>query len=205
MKTAFEFRLPLPLEPGVRMRLRGPPLTDDDLFDLCQRHDIWRFEREADGQLTVESPKGGMDGLRIVALNYPIARWSHEAGDRFGVALGSNCGFFLPNGAMRTPISAWVSRQQWDGIPNAEREGFLYLCPYFVAEMKTLGLQRSELEAIMAEYRDNGCQIGLLIDPAARAVHVYRPGKPAQHLFDPDEVPGDPELPGFVLKTQRIF
>ena len=57
----------------------------------------------------------------------------------------------------------------------------------------------------LEEYIANGCQLGWLIDPSKKQVHVYRPGQPAQVLDDPQTVSGDPELPGFVLDLEPVW
>jgi Uma2 family endonuclease len=57
----------------------------------------------------------------------------------------------------------------------------------------------------MDEYIANGCQLGWLIDPEGRQVHVYRPGQPVQLLDGPQSVRGDPELPGFTLDLRPVW
>ncbi len=58
----------------------------------------------------------------------------------------------------------------------------------------------------MDEYLACGARLGQLIDPVARTVYVYRPGQAAPTVLnDPETVPCDPELPGFVLDARAIF
>ena len=57
----------------------------------------------------------------------------------------------------------------------------------------------------MDEYRDNGAQLGWLIDPIERVVYVYRPGETTERLDAPQEVSGEPVLPGFVLRLEHIW
>jgi Uma2 family endonuclease len=57
----------------------------------------------------------------------------------------------------------------------------------------------------MQEYIDNGARLGWLIDPENRHIYIYRPNAPVERLDDPTTVPGDPELPGFVLDAQSVF
>lgn len=52
----------------------------------------------------------------------------------------------------------------------------------------------------------NGAQLGWLIDPYRRQVHIYRPGLDVEVLDSPETVSGDPVMPGFVFQVrQRIF
>ncbi|GAB4454777.1 MAG: hypothetical protein OHK0029_09850 [Armatimonadaceae bacterium] len=57
----------------------------------------------------------------------------------------------------------------------------------------------------MGEYSENGMILGWLIDPQNRRVYVYRPGQESEILENPASVSAEPQLPGFVLKTARIF
>ena len=57
----------------------------------------------------------------------------------------------------------------------------------------------------MREYIDNGAQLGWLIDPIEKKVHVYRPQAPVEILDNPAEISGEPLLKGFVLKLAGIF
>lgn len=51
----------------------------------------------------------------------------------------------------------------------------------------------------MREYIANGAQLGWLIDPVEKKVHVYTPLADVACLEDPAQVSGDPVLPGFVV------
>lgn len=57
----------------------------------------------------------------------------------------------------------------------------------------------------MQEYLDNGVQLGWLIDPLEKRVHVYRPDQPVKILDDPEQVRGDPLLPDFVLSVCELW
>ena len=57
----------------------------------------------------------------------------------------------------------------------------------------------------MEEYRENGAQLGWLLDPTSKSVHVYRPGAAVELLTNPSSVSGEPLLRGFVLEVPRIW
>lgn len=61
------------------------------------------------------------------------------------------------------------------------------------------------LQEKMAEYIDNGAQLGWLIDPFEKRVYVYRPGLTTQTFEDPVTLDGEPTLAGFVLQLSRIW
>lgn len=61
------------------------------------------------------------------------------------------------------------------------------------------------LQKNMEEYIENGAELGWLIDPYERKVHIYRTNQKVEILHNPDNVSGDPTLPGFVLKMSVIW
>jgi Uma2 family endonuclease len=62
-----------------------------------------------------------------------------------------------------------------------------------------------ELQDKMAEYLTNGARLGWLIDPIERVVYVYRPGEVVKRLETPEEISGEPVLPGFVLNLAAVW
>ncbi len=179
------------------------PRTDDELFELCARNPELRIERDAKGDLIVMTPAGAGSSHRSLEVATALGTWAKRDGS--GIAFDSSGGFILPNDSMRSPDASWVVRSRLADIPPDAREKFLPLCPDFVVEIKSPSDRLATLQAKMEEYRDNGARLGWLIDPHARRVHVYRPGREAEALEAPETVSGDPELPGFVLDLEPVW
>jgi Uma2 family endonuclease len=57
----------------------------------------------------------------------------------------------------------------------------------------------------MEEYIANGAELGWLIDPLERKVHIYRPGLASEILNDPETVSGEPLLKDFVLEVRSLW
>lgn len=93
---------------------------------------------------------------------------------------------------------------RWNALTPEQRKKFAPLCPDFVIELRSPNDSLEELEAKMAEYIASGAQLGWLVDPEERRVHVYRP-RAAGVLDAPTSVSGEPELPGFVLDLRSIW
>jgi Uma2 family endonuclease len=178
-------------------------LTDDQLFELCQLNRDWRIEYTAQGELIVMPPTGGETSNRNAELTYQVQAWTRR--DQAGVAFDSSGGFKLPNGATRSPDAAWVRRSRLAGLTREQKQKFLPLCPDFVIELRS---PTDNLQAVldkMQEYLDNGAQLGWLLDPLTRRVHVYLPQRSPEILEAPSTVSADPLLPGFVLDLQKIW
>jgi Uma2 family endonuclease len=178
-------------------------LTDDQLFELCQLNRDWRIEYTAQGELIVMPPTGGETSNRNAELTYQVQAWTRR--DQAGVAFDSSGGFKLPNGATRSPDAAWVRRSRLAGLTREQKQKFLPLCPDFVIELRS---PTDNLQAVldkMQEYLDNGAQLGWLLDPLTRRVHVYLPQRPPEILDAPNTLSADPLLPGFVLDLRKIW
>jgi Uma2 family endonuclease len=206
MTISLDFGPDVKLDPSMRLRLRMPALSDEELFEVCQRNEVWRFEREPNGDLLARPLLGGTTGLRVAALNTQLCLWAEETGA--GVVFGPTVGMRLPNGAMRSPSTAWLSATRWGALRPDEREGFLPWCADFVAEIVSPFDDRGELLDKMLEYREFGARLGWLIDPATRTVDIFRPREPVRtlaeitHLMERQE---EAVLPGFVLDLRRIW
>jgi Uma2 family endonuclease len=178
-------------------------LTDGQLFELCQLNGDWRIEYTAQGELIVMPPTGGETGNRNAEITFQVQSWARS--DQTGIAFDSSSGFKLPNGATRSPDAAWVRRSHLAGLTREQKQKFLPLCPDFVIELRSPADNLQALQDKMQEYMDNGAQLGWLIDPLTRRVHVYFPQRPPQILESPSTVPAEPLLPSFALDLQKIW
>jgi Uma2 family endonuclease len=178
-------------------------LSEDEFFDFCQQNEDWWFERTTDGELVIMPPAGPETSSRNARLTRLLGNWAEEDGS--GVYFESSAGFTLAGGAVRAPDAAWMKRERWERLSDEQRERFAPICPDFVAELRSRSDSLELLKSKMLEYRANGAQLGWLIDPLERKVHVYRPGEEVVRLDDPKEISGDPVLPGFVLDLQKVW
>jgi Uma2 family endonuclease len=190
--------------PAIALRL-APLFTldDDQLFAFCQLNRDLRIERDAEGVLVLMAPVGGASSARNLELSRQLANWAQRDGS--GVAFDSSVGFVLPNGAMRSPDAAWVRRERWAALSVDQRDKFPPVCPDFVVELRSPSDRLANLQRRVRELVRNGAQLGWLIDPGRRTVHVYRPGETVHTLIAPRTVSAEPLLPGFVLELEHIL
>ena len=111
----------------------------------------------------------------------------------------------LTDGTRAEPDLSWLSPEQVAGFgPVLPRT--VTVCPAFVGEIMSETDRLPPLQRKMERYMANGAQLGWLIDPYRRRVHVYRPGVDVEVLKDPETVSADPVMAGFVFEVrQRIF
>ena len=178
-------------------------LTDAQFLQLCRDNRDLRFELTAGGELIIMPPTGSITGWRNADINYQLTAWAKRDGS--GLTFDSSTGFKLPNGAKRSPDAAWIRRDRWDALTEQEKEGFAPICPDFVLELRSADDSLSALQDKLSEYIDNGAQLGWLIDPKDKRVYVYRPGHSVECLEQPEAVPGETILPGFVLSLKGLW
>ena len=178
-------------------------LTDDQFYDLCRANHELRFERTATGEILIMPPTGTETGRRNFNLTYQLAKWVEQDGTGYG--FDSSTAFKLPGGATRSPDASWIVRERYDALTDEEKEKFSPICPDFVAELRSRTDALAELQGKMEEYVANGARLGWLIDPLERKVYVYEPGAPVVVLESPEQVAGDPVLPGFTLRLAEIW
>jgi Uma2 family endonuclease len=178
-------------------------LSNDGLFDLCRKNRDLRIERNAGGELIIMPPAGGETGDRESEIIMQLRLWAKRDGT--GKTFSSSTGFTLLNGAMRSPDSAWVPLSKWNKLTAKQRKKFAPVCPDFVLELRSPSDNLKALQEKMEEYRENGAELGLLVDPERKRVHVYRRGKKPKILKEPRDVDCGPELPGFVLDLTEIW
>jgi Uma2 family endonuclease len=178
-------------------------LTDEQFFQLCQKHRDLKFERTGSGELIIMSPTGGNTGKRNVKLTTQLDIWNTRT--QLGEVFDSSTGFKLPNGADRSPDAAWVRMERWQALTAEQQERFVPLCPDFVVELMSPSDALESVRQKMVEYRDNGAQLGWLINRRQRQVEIYRPGQPPECLDAPETLSGEAVLPGFVLDLTPIW
>jgi len=194
---------PLPIEPFLTVDFSSIRVSPEQFQALCRDNPDLRLELTAEGELIVMPPTGSKTGLRNSTLAVRVGEWSERDGS--GVAFDSSAGCTLPNKAIRSPDASWVKRERWELLSKEDQESFAPLCPDFVVELRSPGARLHDLKEKMAEYMENGAQLGLLIDPFERRVYVNRQHHEVEILDEPESVSGEPELKGLVLDMKGFW
>lgn len=198
-------RVLVPVESSpVLIRMRPVfEMTDEKFFEFCQLNRDLRIERTAEGDLVIMPPAGGETGSRNAKLTMQLGVWARRDGT--GVAFDSSTGYNLPNGATRAPDASWVRSSRLLNLTAEQKQRFLPLCPDFLIELCSPSDRLSDVKVKMQEFIDNGAELGWLLDPSSRRVYVYRPDTSIAALDNPEQISGDPLLPGFVLDLREIW
>lgn len=174
-------------------------VSDDELRELSHENPGYQFERDREGRLVV-SPTGGQSGRRSAEILAHLRNWAELR--NAGPVFDSSTGFRLPDGSLRSPDAAWISKERWESLSEEERDGFPPLCPDAVFEVRSRGDSVEELRAKLRAYAENGARVAVMIDPYNRSVDVLSlsgVARPDYGLVDLGT-----ELPGFKLDLRSL-
>ncbi|HEY9812975.1 MAG TPA: Uma2 family endonuclease [Candidatus Sericytochromatia bacterium] len=178
-------------------------LTHEQFIELAIANRDLQLERTEKGELIVMPPTGGETGNRNSDCSGQLWLWNRQT--KLGKTFDSSTGFYLPNGADRSPDAAWVSNERWNALTKEQQQGFVPLCPDFVMELRSKNDNLEPLRTKMKEYIANGARLGWLIDPKNKGVEIYRQNQDVEVLDNPVTLPGEKVLPGFILDLSEVW
>ena len=200
--ATYPLYLPTNFAP-ILMRHEKGRFTAADFAVFAAENPDLRLEMNSEGEMIVMMPVGPVGSNRNANLAAELVVWARR--DNSGLAFDATAGFTLQNGAQRSPDASWIRRTRWDALTTEEQETFSPICPDFVVELRSRTDRLKQLKKKMDEYLANGAQLGWLIDPIKKRVHIYRPDTPVEILDNPVELSGEPLLKGFTLKLAGIL
>ena len=169
--------------------------TDDEFYDFCQANRDLRLERNANGEIIIMSPTGGLTGKKNSSITSRLWIWNDEA--QLGEVFNSSTGFLLPNGAMRSPDAAWVKQSRWDALSYNEQEKIPPHCPDFIVEQISPSDTQKASQQKKDEWMANGCRMGWLIYPKEEKACVYHDNKIESIIGFDQTLIGGTVLPDF--------
>jgi Uma2 family endonuclease len=180
-----------------------PPLSDEEFEKLCEKSEFAFVERTKEGTILMNAPAGGAtsDGNREITTQ--LSNWWKA--HRRGRAFDSSAGFFLPDGSMLNPDAAYVTAEQLTGLTRDDFAHFLRLAPAFVIELRSASDRLTGVQQKMEAWIANGVQLGWLVDPYGKSVHIYEPGAAAPCIENGVQVAGSGPVAGFVLDLEEVW
>ena len=161
------------------------------------------MEQEADGTITFLGPVGRKSGNRENQINAVLTmyEWEHP-----GESFSSSTGFRLPDGSLRSPDAAYVSREKLDTIPEEEQDKYLRVVPDFVVEIRSRTDILKDLEGKMRDtWIANGVRLAWLVDVDEDKLWIYRADHSVELVTPLDRVvSGEEVLPGFTFDLQLL-
>jgi Uma2 family endonuclease len=147
-------------------------LNDDEFYELCQKNQHLKLEKNPDGTVIIMPNTGGKTGERNIEINTELNLYKRKI--KSGHVFDSSTAFIFPNGATRSPDTAWVSDKLWDTLTDEQQEKFPKISPEFVVELMSPSDKLKDAKLKMLEYIDNGVLLAWLINPSEEEIHIYR-------------------------------
>lgn len=173
-------------------------LTIDELEKLQATHPDYRMEL-VDGEVTIMSPSGYEADEVSTELAAQIRNGVRPR--QLGRVTGSSAGFILPNADTRAPDVSFVKAERLRRSPRS----FAELAPDLMVEVKSPTDKLTKLRSKIQDFLAMGTQVGILIDPEARCVEVYRAGDEVILLGDGDRLAVPDLLPGWEVAVADLW
>ncbi len=181
----------------------GLTFTDDEFFAFCQKNPELNIERDKHQNLIIMSPSGSLSDHFSHLFSAELEFWNRK--NKQGIVFGSSSGFTLPDGSMKSPDSAWISKGKWDRLTREQKMKFAPVCPEFVVEVKSPSDSLNELKKKMKEWMKNGVKLGWLIDIEEQRAYIYNESANEKIIqgFD-KKLSGENVLPGFEFDLAQL-
>lgn len=154
------------------------------------------------GELIMMTPEGFEHGCIAAALCSRLSVFVRQ--EKLGLVTGAKTGFQIRRDpdTVRAPDVGFVRAER---VPPTRTRGFFQGPPDLAVEVLSPDDRASEVLAKVNDWLAAGCLAVWVVDPAKRAVSVYR--KEAQTITwgTADELSGGDLLPGFRLPVGEIF
>ncbi|MEK6616600.1 MAG: Uma2 family endonuclease [Bacteroidota bacterium] len=182
---------------------RSARLSEEQFFMLCADNNELRIERDKNKNILLMSPTGAFTGRSHSDIMRQLANWNYTY--KLGEVFDSSSGFTLPNGAIRAPDAAWISRERWAKVPQHDKERFAHICPDFIIEVRSKSDSLKQQQEKMEEWMENGCRLGWLIDLEHKTTYRYKPGRKVIKQSFIKRMSGENVLPEFELNLKEII
>jgi Uma2 family endonuclease len=180
-----------------------PPLNDAEFERLCEGCEFGSVERTTEGTIIVNPPAGGMTSSGNNEISRQLGNWWIQ--HRRGRVFDSSGGFFLPDTSVLNPDAAYVTALQLERLKRDDLARFLRLAPAFVLELLSASDSLAKTAKKMEAWMANGVEVGWLVDPYAREVHIYEAGAAAPRIEKGTHAAGSGPVEGFVLDPAEVW
>ena len=120
---------------------------------------------------------------------------------RIGRVTGSSAGFTLPDSNTRAPDVSFVRAERLRRAPRS----FAQLAPDLMVEVKSPSDSVDDLEKKIANFLQQGTQVGILVNPEDCTVRVFRSGEEVVTLRDGDRLAIPDLLPGWSVAVSELW
>ena len=189
--------------PPVRVNV-GVPVTTGLLERLSDEYeDLW-FEAGNDGEIIITGLAGGAAAWIGFLIVHQIQLWIDSGGG--GTGRDAQGAYRPPNGRPMGPDLSWLSDATFALLGEREMRGrFWPVAPDFVVEIVSPSQKLADQQQKMRDWIAAEVKLGMLISPDDELIELYRADGSIETFDRPDAVSCDPVMPGFTLRSDRIW
>ena len=110
-------------------------MSDEEFFNFCQQNRDLKLERDHTKQIYIMAHTGFYTGSFSADVNGELYIWNKKP--QAGKVFDSSTGFTLPDGAVFSPDTAWISNAKMSLLTEEDKTKFAPICPDFIVELKS--------------------------------------------------------------------
>jgi Uma2 family endonuclease len=181
------------------------PMTSDELFALrpSKKIDRWLFRGELrESKVTKRNPSHSAATATLARI---LGNWLLGQPNPRGKVFGGEA-YFRIRKDPDTNVGIDVAISPPEQAANTKKKAsFVDGPPLLAVEVLSLYDKHKDIVEAIEEYLDCGVKVVWIVDPYTDTVAVHRHGQEPKHYTRSDELPGEPELPGFGCSVAEIF
>lgn len=180
-------------------------MNSDELFALrpSRKIDRWLFRGELrESKVTKRNPNHAGAVMTIGRL---LGNWVAAKPKQRGKVYGGEAYFRIrkdPDTNVGIDVALATPEQK---ATVKKKSSYIDGPPVFTAEVLSPYDKQRDIDETIEEYLTCGVKLLWIVDPADETVTVYRPGAEPVLFNNTQEIPGDPELPGYRCSVAEIF
>jgi Uma2 family endonuclease len=180
-------------------------MNSDELFALrpSKKVDRWLFRGELrESKVTKRNPH---HSGAVLALGEFLRVWLRTQPKPRGKVYGAEAYFRLrkdPDTNVGIDVALATAEQR---AQVKKTTSYVDGPPVLAVEVLSPYDKQKDIDEAIEEYLGCGVKVVWIVDPMDETVTVYRAGAEPKFYTRSDELPGDPELPGFRCRVADIF
>lgn len=147
-------------------------MTEEEFFRFCAANKHIKIERDENKQILIMPPAGLESDGQSFSVSLELGKWNDTS--KAGKCFGPSAGFTLPDGSVRSPDVAWLTKEKWNALSEKDKKTFGHVAPDFVAEIMSPSDYLKDLQDKMLRWIKNGVKLGWLIYPEKELTYIYR-------------------------------
>jgi Uma2 family endonuclease len=178
-------------------------MTAEEFFEWAHRPENQdRFFELHRGEIIEMPPPGELHGILCAWITHLLWRYVLERGR--GRVCSNDTGLIVardPDAVRGPDVILLDDTRQLDQLSRR----YIDRLPALVVEVLSPNDQKGKVDLRISQYQRRGIPLIWIVDPEARTVSVYRPGKEHYVRDDTEEVTGEDVLPGMRYDVAEFF